>query len=135
MRSLLSSLAVPPGLSMCECGAVGSASCSQDCPIPQSATSLGLPATALLRFLSLPPGCSSPPLLLVWMNVSSLPPSLSDLHTVQFSVSSWCFLFFKLLLCFFWLCEEAQCVYLHLHLGQKPECTIFKYKRDFIMFR
>ena len=28
-------------------------------------------------------------------------------------------LFFELLLSFFWLCEEAQCVYLRLHLGQK----------------
>ena len=29
----------------------------------------------------------------------------------------WLFLFLNLLLSFFWLCEEAQCVYLHLHLG------------------
>ena len=29
-------------------------------------------------------GCPSPPLLLVWMNVSSLSPWLSDFHTVQF---------------------------------------------------
>ena len=42
-----------------------------------------------------PPPCrkSSPPLLPVWMNVSSLSPWLSDFHTVQFSVSSSCFLF------------------------------------------
>ena len=39
------------------------------------------------------PGCPSPPLLPVWMNVSSLTPWLSDLHTVRFSVSSGCFLF------------------------------------------
>ena len=31
----------------------------------------------------------------------------------------WLFFVFKLLLSFFWLCEEAQCVYLHLHFGQK----------------
>ena len=31
----------------------------------------------------------------------------------------WLFFVFKLLLSFFWLCEEAQCVYLRLHLGQK----------------
>ena len=31
----------------------------------------------------------------------------------------WLFFVFKLLLSFFWLCEEAQCVYLCLHLGQK----------------
>ena len=29
-----------------------------------------------------PAGCPSPPLLLVWMNVSSLTPWLSDFHTV-----------------------------------------------------
>ena len=31
----------------------------------------------------------------------------------------WLIFAFILLLSFFWLCEEAQCVYLHLHLGQK----------------
>ena len=40
-----------------------------------------------------PPGCLSPPLLPVWMNVSSLTPWLLDFHTVRFSVSSGCFLF------------------------------------------
>ena len=35
----------------------------------------------------------SPPLLLVWMNVSCLIPWLSDFHTVRFSVTSGCFLF------------------------------------------
>ena len=39
------------------------------------------------------PSCLSPPLLLVWMNVSSLSPWFSDFHTVRFSVSSGCFLF------------------------------------------
>ena len=39
------------------------------------------------------PSCSSPPLLPVWMNVSSLTPWLLDFHTVRFSVSSGCFLF------------------------------------------
>ena len=34
------------------------------------------------------PSCASPPLLPVWMNVSSLTPWLLDLHIVQFSVSS-----------------------------------------------
>ena len=42
---------------------------------------------------SSPSGCLSPPLLLVWMNVSSLTPWLLDFHTVRFSVSSGCFLF------------------------------------------
>ena len=31
----------------------------------------------------------------------------------------WLFFVFKLLFSFFWLCEEAQCVYLHLHLGSQ----------------
>ena len=39
------------------------------------------------------PGCPSPTLLPVWMNVSSLSPWLSDFHTVRFSVSSGCILF------------------------------------------
>ena len=47
------------------------------------------------------PSHLSLPLLLVWMNVSSLSPSLSDFHTVQFSVSSGCFLFLNLSLTFF----------------------------------
>ena len=47
-------------------------------------------------------GCPSLPLLLVWMNVSSLTPWLSDFHTAQFSLSSGCFLFLNLL-SFFWL--------------------------------
>ena len=34
------------------------------------------------------PGCLSPPILLVWMNGSSLSPWLWDFHTVRFSVSS-----------------------------------------------
>ena len=39
------------------------------------------------------PSCLSPPLLPVWVSVSSLSPWLSDFHTVGFSVSSGCFLF------------------------------------------
>ena len=75
-----------------------------------------LPALVLQPLCILSTGCLSPPLLLVWMNVSSLTPWLSVFHTVQFSVSSGVFLFFNLLLSI-WLCEEAQCVYLCLHLG------------------
>ena len=57
------------------------------------------------------PSCPSPLLLPVWMNVSSLTVWLSDFHTVQFSGSSGCSLFLNWLLSFFWLCEEAQCIY------------------------
>ena len=38
----------------------------------------------------------------------------------------WLFFVFKLLLSFFWLYEEAQCVYLRLHLGQKSNLMYFK---------
>ena len=68
---------------------------------------------------SSPPGCPSIPLLPVWMSVSSLTPWLSDFHTVQFSVSSGCFLFLYVLLSFFWLFDEAQWIYLCLHVGWK----------------
>ena len=37
----------------------------------------------------------------------------------------WLFFVFKLLLSFFWLCEEVQRVYLHLHLGWKLYVLIF----------
>ena len=70
-------------------------------PAPQSISSLGLPVTILPALVLQPPpclesspsSCLSPPLLLVWINVSSLTPWLSDFHTVRFSVSSGCFLF------------------------------------------
>ena len=82
-----------------------------------------------------PPSCHesslphylSLPLLPIWMNVSSLTPWLLDFHTVQFSVSSGCSFLFKLLLSFFWLCKEAQCVHLCLHLGQK---CIYYFKKS-----
>ena len=97
-------------------------------PLPLPATaSLGppsRPATLPTLVLQPPPCCeSSPPFLPVWMNIS-LTPWMSDFHTVQFSVSSGCFLFLNLLLSFFWLCEEAQCVYLRLHLGWKSDICL-----------
>ena len=92
---------VPPGLSARECGTPGP------------------PAATLLRVLSAQLPISTPPA--AWVSVSSSAPWLSDFHTVQFSVSYGCFLFLNLLLSFFWLCKEVQCVYLCLHLGQKSE--------------
>ena len=88
----------------------------------QSAASLSPPATALLQVLSTRQPVSAP--LPVWMHVSSLCPWRSDLHRVRFSVSSGCFLFLNLLLSFFWLCKEAKCVYLHLHLGWKSRVLL-----------
>ena len=72
------------------------------------------------------PGCPSPLLLPVWISVSSLTSWLSDFHTVRFSGSSGCFLFLNLLLSFFWLCEEARCVYPCLHLVQKSLISFSK---------
>ena len=69
---------------------------------------------------------SSPP----WLPVSAPPTGLDECFffislVVRLSYSSifcqfWLFFVFKLLLSFFWLCKEAQCVYLRLHLGWKP---------------
>ena len=73
---------------------------------------------------SSPSSCPSLPLLPVWMNVSSLSPWLLDFHTVRFC-QFWLVFVFKLLLSFFWLCEEAQCVYLCLHLGWKSTNLIY----------
>ena len=74
-----------------------------------------------------PNSCQSPPLLLVWMDVSSLTSWLLDFHTVQFSGSSGYFLFLNLLLSFFCLYEEAKLIYLCLHLGQKSLCYPYLY--------
>ena len=97
--------------------AVSLVSCSFAHPTPQSATSLGPLAAALEHFLS------------AQLPVSDPPTSLDECFffislVVRLPYSSifcefWLFFVFKLLLSFFWLCEEAQCVYLCLHLGRK----------------
>ena len=79
------------------------------------------------RWVRQPPPCqeSSPPRL-----PDSAPPTGLDecLFFISLVVGLpygwifcqfWLFFVFKLLLSFFWLCEEAQCVYLCLHLGWK----------------
>ena len=99
---------VPPGLSACKCGTTRSSSCH-------------LAASPPL------PSCLSLPLLWVLMNVSSLTYWLLDFYTVQFSGSSGS-LFLNLLLSFFWLCEEAKCIYLHHHLGWQSLLHYFPYK-------
>ena len=105
LHGLSHSSAVPLGLSAYGCGTTQSVSCCLAHPVLQ------LPPCHLC--------CPSPPLLMVWMNVSFLTPWLSDFHTVRFSGSSGYFLFLNLLLSsFFWLCKEAECVYLCLYLGQ-----------------
>ena len=100
LHGLSGSPVVPPGLSAHKCGTAWSSSCHL--------------AACLLH-----PNCQSPPLLPVWMNVSSSIPWFLDFHIVWFSGSYGYFLFLPLLLSSFWLCEEAKCIYLYLHIVQK----------------
>ena len=90
--SLFRSPVFPPGPSLCKCGTTHSTS---HCSARSSSSRLAMSP--------LYPGCLSPPLLSVWMNVSSLTPWLSDFHTVRVSGSSGYVLFWSLLLSFFWL--------------------------------
>ena len=109
---------IPPGLSMHECGAKGSASCRTVCPIPQSTTLLGPPATTLLKVSSAPTAHLHPS---YWYGGMFLLYLLGCQTSIQFDfLSVLVVIVFKLLLSFFWLCEEAQHVYLCLHIGQKP---------------
>ena len=80
------------------------------CPVQQSALSLCL---ARQRDSSQPR-----------LPVSTPPTSLGECFFISLvvrllynSIFSGCFFVFK----FFWLCEEAQCVYLCLHLGRKSD--------------
>ena len=92
---LLHSPAVPSGFCMHECGAAGSSSCCTARPIHSTIRCLSGSTSRCIAASSVCPGCPSPPLLLVWMNVSSLTPWLLDFCAVRFSVSSGCFLFFN----------------------------------------
>ena len=99
---------VPPGLSAHEYGTTQSAICCL----------AGSSATALLGVLS------------TWLPISAPPTSLDECfffnslvirlpcHLIFCQFWGW-FLFLNLSLSFFWLCEEAQCVYLRLHLAWK----------------
>ena len=89
----------PLGLSVRECGVAGSASGQTACPVgPTLHQSWSRHGHAS----PLCPGCLSPPLLPVWMNVFYF-----------LGVGLPC----RSIFCQFWLCEEAQCVYLRRHLG------------------
>ena len=59
---------------------------------------------------SSPPGFPSPPLLPIWMNVSSLTPSLSDFHTGRLSDSFGCFFCFLIGCCPSFGCARSQSV-------------------------
>ena len=83
------------------------------------------------RWVRQPPPChkSSPPQL----SISAPPISLDECFFISLVVrlpyslifrQFWLFFVFKLLLSFFWLCKEAQCVYVHLHLGQKLDTRV-----------
>ena len=76
-----------------------------------------LPATTLLQVLSTRLPVSAPPTGLdeCFFFISLVVGLPYSLIFCQF----WLFFVFKLLLSFFWLCKEAQCVSLCLHLGQK----------------
>ena len=95
----------PLGLSVRECGAVGSASGQTACPV-------------------------SPTLRQSWSRHGNTSPLLpgAGLHPSYWSGCM--FLLYVLgvelpcrsIFCQFWLCEEAQCVYLHRHLGSLQVC-------------
>ena len=95
-----------------------------------------LPAAWSALFNSLPPHwvCQPPPCCessLPHLPISASPTGLDECFffislVVGLPYSSiffqfWLFFVFKLLLSFFWLCEEAQYVYLCLHLGHKSQ--------------
>ena len=91
---------IPPSLSACKCGTA--------CSTSRFAHS-SPPATTLLRVVSTQLPISAPPtgldecFFFIYL-VVRLPYSL-------IFVSSGCFSFLNLLLSFFWLCEEAECIY------------------------
>ena len=78
-----------------------------------------------VRF-SVSPGCARRRSVSTYATILVLPECLFFISlVVRFPCSSifcqfWLVFVFKLLLSFFWLCEEVQCVYLCLHLGQEP---------------
>ena len=93
-------------------GAVGCAVCPQvsqlqHCPPRSTIRCVSESTSRRLAVSPLHPGCPSPPLLPVWMNISSLSPWLLDFHTVRFSGSSGCFLFLNC------CCPSFGCVRRH----------------------
>ena len=101
-------------------------------PVPQSAASLGHPATGLPQVLS------------AWLPVSAPLICLDECFFFNFLVVGlpyssifchfWLFFVFQLLLSFLWLCEEAQCVYLYLHLGRKSPRGYLILMQNFLTF-
>ena len=100
------------------------AAASASCSLPASCSLAGPcpPATPHKSSLT---GCPAPPLLSVWMNVSSLSPWLSDFHVVQFSVSSGCFLFLNCCCPLLVVRGGSVSTYASILAGS-PQVTIFK---------
>ena len=95
----------PLGLSVCECRVAGSASGQTACPVcptlRQSRSPVLVPPWQLESSTTRLP-------------VSTPPTGLDEcLFFYLLGVGLPC----RLIFCQFWLCEEAQCVYLRLHLG------------------
>ena len=99
------------------------AAASASCSLPASCSLAGPcpPATPHKSSLT---GCPAPPLLSVWMNVSSLSPWLSDFHTVQFSVSSGCFLFLNC--CPSFGCARRHSVSIYASILAGSHTTVFE---------
>ena len=75
---------------------------------------------------SCPPSCPSPSLILVWMNVSSLTPWLSDFHIVWFSISSGCFFVSKFAVVLFFGYVRRHSVSTYASIW--PEVVVYFYK-------
>ena len=111
LHGLFCSPTICPSLSMRECGAAGSASGQTACPVG--------PTLRQSR------SCHG--------NASPLRPSYW---------SGWMFLFyllgvglpFRSIFCQFWLCEEVQCVYLHLYLGSLPRSDFWQIFIDHLLY-
>ena len=91
-------------------------------------SNVGPPALPAIPSLG-PPATTLPRVLFTWLPISAPPTSLDECFFFNSLVVGlpynlifcqfWLVFVFKMLLPFFWLCEEAQCVYLCLHVGQK----------------
>ena len=116
LRGLLFFSSVPPGLSGVNVGLHGLLAVTLPTLfIPQSASLWVQPHCHESRQPQLPISAPSSGLEECFFFISLVVGLLCGSIFCHF----WLFFVFKLLLSFFWLCEEAQCVYLCLHLGWK----------------
>ena len=133
VRGLLRSPAVRPGLSMCECGAAGSATCCSACPALRHSESgplsLSVHECGATGSSSGQTACPFRPTLRQSRSRHGHASPLRPGARLRPSYQSGCMFLFYLLgvglpcrsiFCQFWLCEEAQCVYLRRHLDSPP---------------